>query len=107
MENAPDDPLCHSHSLCSGVVNTDNSDEEGVMGDVVDLPVITLLDIPVKKVLRKALDVDLEDVVVMGFTKEGGEYFASSVSDGGKVLWHCERVKHKLMQIADEAGDDQ
>ena len=71
------------------------------MGKVIELKLITKLDLDPDRVLSKAIG-NLSEVVVMGFDKDGNEYFASSVSDGGSVLWHIERAKHKLMQIADE-----
>lgn len=71
------------------------------MGKVIELKLITKLDLDPDRVLSKAIG-NLTEVVVMGFDKDGNEYFASSVSDGGSVLWHIERAKHKLMQIADE-----
>lgn len=71
------------------------------MGEVVELSVITKLDLDPDRVLKKVLG-KLTEVVIMGFDKDGDEYFASSVADGGSVLWHIERAKHKLMKIADD-----
>ena len=71
------------------------------MGDVVDLPVITSLDLDPDRVLQKALG-EVESVVILGYDKQGGEYFASSVADGGTVLWLLERMKKELLEAADE-----
>lgn len=76
-----------------------------VLDNVVDLNVVTKLDLDPDRVLSKAIG-NLTEVVVIGFDKDGEEYFASSVSDGGSVLWHMERAKHKLMQIVDEQTAD-
>lgn len=73
--------------------------------NVVRFTGITKLDIDPALVLRDATDEGLAEVVVIGFAKDGSEYFASSIADGGTVLWHMERAKHKLMLIADEAGE--
>lgn len=63
---------------------------------------ITKLDLPADHVLRNIADTgDLEGVVVIGWTKEGGEYFASSIADGGDVLWLIERFKTKLLAVPD------
>lgn len=71
------------------------------MGKVIDLPVITKLDLDPQRVLAKAVDAGLTDVVVIGYDADGDEYFASSVSDGGSVLWLIERAKTKLLAVPD------
>lgn len=56
--------------------------------EVIELDVISRLDIPPDRVLQKALDAGLTEVVVIGYDADGQEYFASSQADGGDVLWH-------------------
>lgn len=68
---------------------------------VLSLDMITRLDMPAEKVLNGAVSAGLDCVVVVGVTKDGDEYFASSLADGGDVLWHLERAKLKLLRIAD------
>jgi hypothetical protein len=63
---------------------------------------ITKLDLPPERVLEKAGGKELEGVVIMGFTKDGEEYFASSYADGGTVLWLIERCKAILLAAYDE-----
>jgi len=70
--------------------------------DVVELGVKTRLDIPPERVLTKALEVGMTEVVICGFDADGNEYFASSQADGGDVLWHMERAKWRLMQVTDD-----
>lgn len=70
--------------------------------NVVELRVITSLPLDPNRVLRRALESGMTECVVIGYTKDGGEYFASSVGDGGDVLWHLERAKHKLLKMADD-----
>lgn len=48
-------------------------------------------------VLAAAASAGLEGVVVMGFTKNGEEYFDSSYLDGPLVAWLAQRALHKLM----------
>jgi len=69
------------------------------MGEVVVLNNITSLDIPADRVLEQAID-KLEKVVIMGYTKDGEEYFASSVADGGTVLWLMEKTKKALLGVS-------
>lgn len=68
------------------------------MGDVIELGCITRLDLPADKVLEKAIG-QLDSVVIMGYDKEGEEVFASSIADGGSVLWLLEQCKLKLLKV--------
>ena len=74
------------------------------MGDIVDLPVVTRLDLDPERILRAALDAGMTEVVVIGVDRDGLEYFAASQSGGPDVLWHIERARHKLMQVVDQIG---
>lgn len=74
------------------------------MGDLIHWRGITKLPIDPDGVLTEAVG-KLETAVVMGWTKDGGLYFASSVGDGGDVLWLMARCQHKLMEIADNDED--
>jgi hypothetical protein len=67
--------------------------------NVVDLNVVTSLDIDPERILRKALGADLKAVVIVGELADGSPFFASSASDGGTALWYLERGKHQLIQI--------
>jgi len=49
------------------------------------------------KVLASAFT-KLEKVVLAGVDKEGRYYFASSIGDGGEILWLVEKLKFILMQ---------
>lgn len=66
--------------------------------------------IPFRGVTRLNLDPDmvlentkgqLEGVVILGFTQDGAEYFASTYADGGTVLWLLERLKKMLLETGD------
>lgn len=67
------------------------------MGDIVNLNTVTTLDIDPDRVIDSLKDADLEGVVVLGYTSDGEEYFASSYADGGDVLWLLERLKLQLL----------
>lgn len=68
---------------------------------------ITRLDLPADRIIEGALG-KLRDVVIIGYDKDGEEYFASSVADGGTTLWLLERCKKKLLAVPDrpEFGGD-
>ena len=72
------------------------------MGEVVDLPVITKLDLDPQRVLQKALDAGMTEVVIIGFGADDNFYFSSSKSDAGAVLYHLEMARKKLMDICDQ-----
>jgi hypothetical protein len=69
------------------------------MGKVVNLNNVTRLDLPPDRVLESAVG-KLEGVVILGYDKDGEEYFASSYADGADVLWLMERAKLDLLSIA-------
>lgn len=68
------------------------------MGDVIELGCITRLDLPADRVLENNIG-ELDSVVIMGYDKEGDEVFASSIADGGAVLWLLEQCKLKLLKV--------
>lgn len=65
--------------------------------NIVVLDTITRLDIPAERVLNQALERDLEQVVILGYDKEGGEYMCSSMASGPEIIWLLERLKHILI----------
>ena len=69
------------------------------MSNVIPLGNITRLDIPTDRVLEAAKG-KVEDgaVIVLGWDSDGDIYFASSLADGGEVLWLLERAKIALME---------
>lgn len=71
------------------------------MGEVIDLPVVTRLDLSADKVLESAIG-EMDQVIVIGYDKEGDEYFASSIAGGPECLWLMERFKAALLAIPDE-----
>jgi hypothetical protein len=68
--------------------------------NVIDLPVITRLNLDPDRVLNKAIG-ELKDVIIVGYDKDGNEYFASSIADGGYVNWLLDRMKLKLLRTVD------
>lgn len=70
------------------------------MSKIIPFSGVTSLDLPPDQVLEQATD-HLESVIVIGYTKEGEEYFCSSLADGGEVLWLLERFKKQLLDIGE------
>jgi len=68
---------------------------------VTVLPVITTLDLDVKRVLQAAIDANPKYVMVIGEDVHGNLYFSSSKSDGGEVLWWMEKAKKALLKVYD------
>lgn len=70
------------------------------MADIIELDVETILDIPPDKVLDGA-KAQLQQVVIVGMTVDGAEYFASSTSYLPDVLWALQRAATKLLTNED------
>lgn len=68
--------------------------------NIVAFTGVTTLDCPPDRVISAALG-KMEAVVIVGRHIDGSEYFASSVADGGDVLWMMERAKKALLETPD------
>lgn len=72
-------------------------------GELVNFPGVTRLDTDPALVLESALkEGKLKRVVILGYDEDEEEYFASSIADGGEVVWLMERMKLKLLRFADK-----
>jgi len=65
---------------------------------IIPLGNVTRLDIPADRILEGAIG-QLDGVVILGRQPDGEYYFASSIADGGTVLWMMEKLKLKLMDV--------
>ena len=65
---------------------------------------VTRLDLPADQILESALG-KLKSAIVIGYTSNGEEYFASSIEDGGEVVWLIERMKLQLLRVVEENND--
>lgn len=65
---------------------------------VIPLGGVTRLNLPPDRILEGAKG-KLESVLIMGQQDNGEWYFASSVADGGTVLWMMEKLKLLLMGL--------
>jgi hypothetical protein len=68
------------------------------MSKVIVLPCVTNLNFPPNRTLQGAWS-KLSGVVIIGWDKDDNFYFASSIADGGDVLWLLEKAKKELMDI--------
>ena len=66
------------------------------MSNVIDLPVITRLNLDPDRTLEN-LKGELEGFVIIGYDKEGNEFFSSTYADRANVLWLIERSKVALL----------
>lgn len=71
------------------------------MGEVVELDVQTSLPIPSEKLLQKAIDNGVTNVVIIGYDPDGKFYIASSDASCGDVLWLLEVAKKRLLAEAE------
>jgi hypothetical protein len=74
------------------------------MSNVIPLGNITRLDLPTDRILENAKGTCTDGVVILGFDAAGELYFASSIADGGAVIWLLEQAKMALLTIG--ANDD-
>ena len=72
---------------------------------IIPLGNITRLDLPPDRVLESAIG-EFKGVVLIGYDKEGREYFATSYADGGEVLWLLERCKMELLNSGQVIDDE-
>ena len=74
------------------------------MSNVIPFNGITRLDLDPDMVLENTKG-KLEGVIIIGYDKDGHEWFASSYADGGDVLWLLERMKLRLLNIEEERDE--
>ncbi len=71
------------------------------MSNVIPLGKVTHLDLSPDQVLHGAVG-ELNALVIMAWDKDGDLYFASTMADGGEVLWLMEQCKKRLLESAKE-----
>lgn len=72
--------------------------------NVINLYEYTTDEVPPNDVLMGAINGQLDIVVVIGYDKDGGEYFASSTGNHEATNWLLDVGKMRLMKayVADE-----
>lgn len=69
------------------------------MAKVILFNGITKLDLPPDRVLENNIGLGHDGIIIMGYDKDGQEFFASTYADGGTVLWLMERLKLRLLNV--------
>jgi hypothetical protein len=72
------------------------------MGEVVAGHFITTENSSPDRALESAAEYGLDQVVIVGFDKDGEFFFASSQADSGEVLYFLKRARWELMKMEDE-----
>lgn len=71
----------------------------------LDLPEgVTMLPSEPDSILEAAVG-NVESVTIMGFNKDGSEYFSSSDPDAAFSIYMAQRLIHKLNKIIDDMSD--
>ncbi len=70
------------------------------MSNVIDLPVVTRLNLDADRTLENCIG-KLQGFVIIGYDKDGNEFFSSTYADGGDALWLLERCKMALLSHGD------
>lgn len=71
------------------------------MGEVKPFTGLTRLNLLCERVLEAAKQSNLTSCIVLGYDKDGDTYMASSIADGGEVIWLMEKCKFRLMQLGE------
>lgn len=83
----------------------EQGEQEPPRNKVVVLPCTTTLDLDPDRILQAAVG-NMETVVILGYDKNGQEYFGANISDGGTVIWMMERAKLRLLRTVDGGPED-
>lgn len=75
------------------------------LSNVVVAPIVTQHNSDADVVLRQAIGA-LAQVVVVGHTVDGHEFFASNMASGPDALWLLERGRHNLLNTIDKEPDE-
>lgn len=92
--------------ILRAVASTQDAPEPRGVSNVIPLGNITRLDLPTDRILEEAKGHCADGVIVLGFDDDGTPYFASSIADGGTVVWLLELAKFELFAIATGVVED-
>jgi hypothetical protein len=68
---------------------------------VTELDMLHWGHLPPDKILEKAIEAKLKEVIIIGYDDEGSPYLASSTAYIPDMLWMCEIFKMELMKDDD------
>jgi ABC-type branched-subunit amino acid transport system substrate-binding protein len=69
------------------------------MGQVIKFHGISRLDLDPNDIIEQIRDLKLDGIVILGYTQDNREFFATSYADGGTVLWLMEQCKRDLLDV--------
>jgi len=72
------------------------------MGEVIKQTWATALDLNPEVVLNAAVEANLDNVIVIGWTKDDALYFVTSKTETADILLSLEAAKHSLINQAFE-----
>lgn len=72
------------------------------MSDTISFEGVTYGRVPPENVLDGAKDEGLKEVIVLGYTKDNEEYFASSMGGSGDNAFLAHRFIHYLLESEGE-----
>jgi hypothetical protein len=75
------------------------------MGEVIELNIPTLVDIPVETILDGAREADLQTLFLVGELPDGQLYIAGSSSDAALNGWMLDQAKRMLLRMSDPNED--
>lgn len=75
------------------------------MSNIESIGTITALDLSVNQVLEGGKD-KLDSCLLIGFDKDGELYCASTMHDGGDIIWLLEACKRKLFECIESYCDE-
>lgn len=81
--------------------------EKPLPENVIPLNIVTFNDVDPETILRAAYDAEIVDICVVGMTKTGDEFFASSTSDAAETIYHLTRAIHKLNRMIDSISSEE
>lgn len=65
-------------------------------------PGVSPNDYDANLMLEAATRADLENVVILGWDKDGEMFFSSSMGDGPECLWLIEKAKAALLRVGED-----
>ena len=65
--------------------------------EIIDGHFNTTLPVPPENVLKGAIEQGLEDVIIVGRTKDGELYMAASTGEAPEILWLIECAKGYIL----------
>ena len=80
--------------------------DEPSSNNIIRFTGLTKLDLEPDTILAKATG-ELKEVLVIGTTKDGHQYLASSSSDAKNIIWNIETAKYMIMESIFYAEDDE